>query len=176
MEINLFKCLIISLKIFNHLYYNETSVQNTNYNFQFAADYATTHLMKNLKNKIIEIKQLLLEKEPKELISVTPDNLTPRMKTKLIKIETHSTTNIRTNTSVDDSVIHNKHKQGTLNFKKDVTLKNIDDLTINPSSYVLNDGSINFSKLLIDEVLAADKLLVEAAKLTYDIAGNIYFY
>lgn len=132
--------------------------------------------MKNLKNKIIEVKQLLLEKEPKELISVTPDNLTPRMKTKINKTETPSTTNIRSNTSVDDSAINNKHKQDSLSFKKDVTLKNIDDIAIDPSSYVLKDGSINFSKLLIDEVLAADKLLIEAAKLTYDIAGNINFY
>jgi len=52
---------------------------------------------------------------------------------------------------------------------------NLEEAVINPSSYLLSNGSINFPQLLIDEVLAADKLLTEAAKLSYDIAGNILF-
>lgn len=134
--------------------------------------------MKNLMNKIIEVKKLLNEKtdlneEPKEVISITPDNLTPRMKMKINKVE--SPINMKPIISVDDSAINfNKNKQDLLSLKKDTTSgKNIDNIIINPSSYLLRDGSINFSKLLIDEVLAADKLLVEAAKSTYNIAGNI---
>lgn len=134
--------------------------------------------MKNLMNKIIEVKKLLNEKtdlneEPKEVISITPDNLTPRMKMKINKVE--SPIIMKPIISVDDSAINfNKNKQDLLSLKKDTTSgKNIDNIIINPSSYLLRDGSINFSKLLIDEVLAADKLLVEAAKSTYNIAGNI---
>jgi len=136
--------------------------------------------MKSLKNKIIEIKKLLNEKnftiiEPIVVTSNTPDNLTPRMKTKINKIETQSSIKIKPITSADDINL-DKYKQDSLNLKKNATsLKNIEDVLINPSSYLLRDGSINFSKLLIDEVLAADKLLIEAAKLTYDIAGNFCF-
>ncbi|XP_026821193.1 protein phosphatase 1L [Rhopalosiphum maidis] len=143
---------------------------------EFAADYATTHLMKNLTNKIIEVKKLLDEKtntteELKTFNSNIPDNLTPKMKTKITKIEEHKT---KPSSSADDSVInHNKLKQDSLSLIKDITtLKNVDDEIINPSSYLQRDGNINFSKILIDEVLAADKLLIEAAKLTYDIAGS----
>ncbi|CAI6354302.1 unnamed protein product [Macrosiphum euphorbiae] len=146
---------------------------------EFAAEYATTHLMKNLTNKIIEVKKLLDEKtdateDLKIFNSNTPDNLTPKMKTKIIKIEEHTPTKMKPTSSADDSVISlNKHKQDPLNLKKDITtLKNVDDEIINPSSYLQKDGNINFSKILIDEVLAADKLLIEAAKLTYDIAGS----
>lgn len=136
--------------------------------------------MKNLKNKIVEVKTLLDEKngtktESKKLTSNTPDNLTPKMKTKISKMESHLSTQKKPITSLDDSAInHNKNKQDSLSLKKDIIqIKNVEDVVINPSSYLLRDGSINFSKLLIDEVLAADKLLIEAAKLTYDIAGNL---
>lgn len=138
--------------------------------------------MKNLKNKIIEIKQLLDKKtatnnEFKVVSSNTPDNLTPQMKTKLNKINTHSPspTKKKPTTTADDTSINlNKLSKDSPSIKKDVTsLKDVNDVIICPSSYLLRDGSINFSKLLIDEVLAADKLLIEAAKLTYDIAGNI---
>jgi len=138
--------------------------------------------MKNLSNKVIEVKKLLDEKtdtteELKIFNSNTPDNLTPKMKTKITKIEELTPTKMKPTSSADDSVISlNKHKQDPLNLKKDITtLKNVDDEIINPSSYLQKDGNINFSKILIDEVLAADKLLIEAAKLTYDIAGNILF-
>lgn len=150
------------------------------YLFQFAADYATKHLMKNLMNKILEVKKLYYEKtsaekEPIIVTSNTPENLTPLMKTKIDKIQSHSPSKIKLITSVDDSVV-NKNKQNSLSLKKNISsLKNMDDVVINPSSYLLNDGSINFSKLLIDEVLAADKLLTEVAKSNYDIAGKIKF-
>lgn len=39
------------------------------------------------------------------------------------------------------------------------------------SSYIENNNKINFGRLLTDEVLAADRLLVEAAKKNYDVAG-----
>lgn len=139
--------------------------------------------MKNLTNKIIEVKKLLDERidtieELKTFNSNISDNLTPKMKTKITKIEEHTTTKTKLSSSADDSVInHNKLKQDSLSLIKDITtLKNVDDEMINPSSYLQRDGNINFSKILIDEVLAADKLLIEAAKLTYDIAGNILFY
>lgn len=131
-------------------------------------------------DKIIIVKKLLDEKsdqinELKIVKSNTPENLTPQMKKKNNIIEAHSKT--KPITSADDSTISiNKYKQDSLNLKKDATtVKNVEDVTINPSSYLLRDGSINFSKLLIDEVLAADKLLIEAAKLNYDIAGTIFF-
>lgn len=40
------------------------------------------------------------------------------------------------------------------------------------SAYVDTSGAINYGRLLTDEVLAADHLLVEAAKKTMDVAGT----
>jgi len=41
----------------------------------------------------------------------------------------------------------------------------------------LEGNKINYSKLLSDEVLAVDKLLLDAAKKNMDIAGNLsYLY
>lgn len=135
--------------------------------------------MKNLINKVIEVKKLhgensFIDNEPKVVISSSPDNLTPLMKTKL-----NNKGNIKLGITADDSVISKTNRNGkrdSLSLNKDVIpSKNIEDIIIKPSSYILKNGTINFSKLLIDEVLAADKLLVEAAKLTYDIAGNNLF-
>lgn len=39
----------------------------------------------------------------------------------------------------------------------------------------LDGNRINYGKLLTDEVLAVDRLLVEAAKKNMDIAGNYLF-
>lgn len=138
--------------------------------------------MKNLNNKIIEVKKLLDEKtgsnnEFKLVSSNASDNLTPQMKIKINRIETHSPSPTKKKTiitTVDDSSINlNMHNIDSKSLKKDGTSgKDVNDVMINPLSYLLKDGSINFSKILIDEVLAADKLLIEAAKLTYDIAGN----
>lgn len=139
--------------------------------------------MKNLINKVIEVKKLhskdnTTDNEPNAVISNTPNNLTPQMKTKLNQPESQSPTKIKHNISSDDSIInHNKLKQDLLRLKKnEMSSKTIENVTINPLSYLLRDGTINFSKLLIDEVLAADKLLIEAAKLTYDIAGSVLNY
>lgn len=40
-----------------------------------------------------------------------------------------------------------------------------------PTASYLVDGKINYRQLLTDEVLAADRLLVEAAKKSMDVAG-----
>jgi hypothetical protein len=42
---------------------------------------------------------------------------------------------------------------------------------IHPSTY-LTGSQINFGKLIADEVLAADELLVAQAKKTFDVAGR----
>ncbi|XP_050426045.1 protein phosphatase 1L [Adelges cooleyi] len=146
---------------------------------EFAAEYATTNLMPNLMNKVIEIKKLLNEKNIntddnyKSLISNTPENLTPQMKPKLTKPEGLMALKARHMNFTDDSAIKGRL---SFNIKMDSlkleASKENDTVVINPSTYLSNDGSINFSKLLIDEVLAADKLLIETAKRTYDIAGS----
>lgn len=40
------------------------------------------------------------------------------------------------------------------------------------TTYIETNSTINFGKLVTDEVLAADRLLVEAAKKTMDVAGK----
>lgn len=130
--------------------------------------------MKNIKNKIITIKKLhdeqnITNSERTVITSNIPENLTPRMRTKISKIETQSP-KVKPITTVDDIGL-NKHKLDFQNVRKE-PITNTEDI-INPSSYLLQNGSIQFSKLLIDEVLAADKLLIEAAKSLNDISGPI---
>lgn len=129
-------------------------------NFQFAAEYATTHLMGSLIKKIIEIKTLLDEKNLKKKESE--------------KLTENGKTQIKSMCSVVDSTIDRskKKRKRKRKNKHSIRNKNADGFVINPSSYLLRGGKINFSKLLFDEILAGDKQLIEVAKLTNDIAGN----
>ena len=44
--------------------------------------------------------------------------------------------------------------------------------TVPTASYLDSNGNINYGRLLTDEVLAADRLLIEAAKKSMDVAGK----
>ncbi|XP_050528090.1 protein phosphatase 1L isoform X2 [Daktulosphaira vitifoliae] len=147
---------------------------------EFAAEYATINLMPNLINKVIEIKKILgdkksgLNEKVKVSVPSTPETLTPQMKPKIIKSDVQTVSKIKQVSFTDDTGIKRRLSINPVSLKKDIqsSMKESDHVLIDPSSYISNDGSVNFSKLLIDEVLLADKLLIERAKRTYDIAGS----
>lgn len=74
--------------------------------------------------------------------------------------------------TLDDDLLEKLEK--ILPVSKEVKLMKAVDTTpiIHAGIYLENGESINYNKLLTDEVLAADKLLVEAAKKNKNIAGK----
>lgn len=131
-------------------------------------------------NKIIKIKQMLDEKNnsANENIKVsapsTPETLTPQMKPKIMKSDLQTSFKIKQVSFADDTGIKRRLSLNPDLLRKDIpsSVKESDPISVDPSSYISNNGSVNFSKLLIDEVLLADRLLIEIAKRAYDIAGK----
>lgn len=98
------------------------------------------------------------EKKPKKLVSYADD-----MKKSNADIK-----------NVDSDLLEKLEK--FLPITKEVKLiKNDPVTTVDSYSYLENNGSINYNKLLTDEVLATDKLLVESAKKNLTIAGKTHF-
>lgn len=96
------------------------------------------------------------EKKPKKMLSYSDD-----MK--------KSNTDIK---NVDNDLLEKLEK--FLPITKEVKMTKVNETvtTADSFSYLENNGSINYNKLLTDEVLATDKLLVESAKKNLNIAGK----
>ncbi|KAL4715127.1 hypothetical protein ACJJTC_012174 [Scirpophaga incertulas] len=145
---------------------------------EFAANYAKDHLIQNLFNKIIELNAY----RDGKIIS-TPPKESPEEKSK----ELGNSVNVerkpsfkKSASTADDSYkkeITDPELLAQLSKNRPITrevrptgqpLKNV----IIPISTYLDKGKINYGKLLTDEVLAADRLLVEAAKRSLNVAGT----
>lgn len=158
---------------------------------EFAANYAQEKLIDNLRNKIYEISNNksntttkktwdrgdIKENKPVERTdSKGTIDLTKKESTKLINIgkSVSTTDSIKKTTSVTDPELLKKIE----NLKPIVTREvrpsnNNNTLQHYPAkSYIESDGNVNYGKLLTDEILNADKLLVEAAKKKLDVAGT----
>lgn len=115
-------------------------------------------------NKIVEVKKLIDEKNRKK----PPDNVISQKH--LINSVDASTINHNKNNKKK----RNRRKKNKQNSPNNNPTSNSENVIINkPLSYLTREGKIHYSKLLVDEVLAADKLLIEAAKLTSNIAGDL---
>nr|CAD7603787.1 unnamed protein product [Timema genevievae] len=163
---------------------------------EFAANYARDKLIKNLNNKVIELKRLISEgahlKKPAQT-NVTGSPQMSRSSFKKQEQDKKQEPNVdrkqsfkKTVSSVTDECMK---KSGGVT---DPELLNKLEALIRPitrevrptrgsdtqtpetpiCSYLDTSGSINYGRLLTDEVLAADRLLVEAAKKTMDVAGT----
>lgn len=91
------------------------------------------------------------------------------------KVMSHSDDMRKSNDNIgtlDDDLLEKLEK--ILPVSKEVKMMKAADTTrvIDAGIYLENGESINYNKLLTDEVLAADKLLVEAAKKDMNIAGK----
>ncbi|KAE8742097.1 hypothetical protein FOCC_FOCC012371 [Frankliniella occidentalis] len=164
---------------------------------EFAANYAKEKLIPSLNQKVAEIKKFVAEggvkRHPVYGTPTTPSkggaNLgssTPEAVKKGAPVEkknsfrkTMSTSQtdecVRKSGGVTDPELLLKLDSIPRSITREVRPSLLDEAapTSGPAStYVDNSGAVNYSRLLTDEVLAADFQLVEAAKKTMDVAGT----
>lgn len=147
---------------------------------EFAADYAKDFLVQNLLNKIIEASNILkgISTPPSAHLIKTdcaddekdsaksPSTLTQR-KASFRKSYTDDCVSTG-NCNRDQEVFLNKLNSNVRN--KESLLNNNNNNNVKPQTFggkcYIENGKINFGKMLTDEVLAADFELVKVAKKT----------
>lgn len=152
---------------------------------EFAANYAKEKLIQNLYNKIVEIKDTIAGKPTKEAKKeqceeeekkdeekpVTP-SLSERRKSLR---KTSSTTDecIKGAKEITDRELLSKLDNLARPITREVRHSKVISLKEKPTTcYFDKFGTIDYGKLITDEVLAADHLLVETAKKSMDVAGT----
>ncbi|XP_013200683.1 protein phosphatase 1L [Amyelois transitella] len=145
---------------------------------EFAANYAKDHLIQNLFNKIIELNAFKDGKTISTPIKESPEEPKPKDHENSISVERKTSFKKSASTADDTSKkeITDPDLLAQISKSKIITRevrpsKPVINVSIPLSSY-LDKGKINFGKLLTDEVLAADRLLVEAAKRSMNVAGT----
>lgn len=144
---------------------------------EFAANYAKDHLIQNLYNKVVELSDF---KDGKTVI--TPQKDSPEEpKKEEINVSVERKTSFKKSASTADDTLKKEitdpdllaqlSKARPIITREVRPVKPVKNITVPLSSYV-DKGKINYGKLLTDEVLAADRLLVEAAKRTMNVAGT----
>lgn len=145
---------------------------------EFAANYAKDHLIQNLYNRVIELNAF---KDGKVVKLPPQDNIETPKKDQGNNISVERKTSFKKSISAaddtskkeitDPELLAQLSKSRPITREVRATTKPIKSVNKPLSSYV-DKGKINFGKLLTDEVLAADRLLVEAAKRSLDVAGT----
>lgn len=144
---------------------------------EFAANYAKDHLIQNLFNKIIELNAFKDGKIISNSQPETPEE--PKKEDTKVIVEKKNSFKKSVSTADDSSKkeITDPQLLAQLSKARPITrevrptaapVKNVPK----PLSSYLDKGKINFGKLLTDEVLDADRLLVEAAKRSMNVAGT----
>ncbi|CAB3231244.1 unnamed protein product [Arctia plantaginis] len=144
---------------------------------EFAANYAKEHLIQNLYNKIVELQAFKDGKIISTLIRDSPEEA--KKEENHIPVERKSSFKKSVSTADDTSkkeitdpqLLAQLSKARPITREVRPTSTPIKNVAIPLSSYI-DKGKINFGKLLTDEVLAADRLLVEAAKRSLNVAGT----
>lgn len=151
---------------------------------EFAANYAKEKLIQNLFNKVIEIKSLIsgkpsqtTRKEPEEDEKKDPEKpVTPSLSERRKSFRrTSSTTDecIKTGKEITDLQLLSKLDSIQPISKSSRPLKTTPSFKKVPATcYFDRQGTVNYEKLLTDEVLAADETLVQIAKKSLDVAGK----
>ncbi|GLG95816.1 Probable protein phosphatase CG10417 [Gryllus bimaculatus] len=157
---------------------------------EFAANYARDKLIQNLYNKVIELKRLISEGKHLQDVSYTSpsanaDKVERAKDTekKTEPVERKKSFRKTLSTSQTDDCVKKQ-----MNVTDPELLKRLDSFAritreVRPTksqplptkpvtSYLDSNGAINYGSLITDEVLAADRLLVEAAKKSLDVAGT----
>lgn len=152
---------------------------------QFAADYAKNLLIPSISKKITTLTNMLNGKSPIKIDSnnnnllinndkdVKLNNDDVKKKLSFRKTVSQTDDNMK-NLGITDPELLKKLDSLPRPITREVRPgKPIDNLTHNIDMSVYFDGKkINYSKIINDEVLAADRLLVEAAKKNMDVAGT----
>ncbi|XP_034950097.1 protein phosphatase 1L [Chelonus insularis] len=153
---------------------------------EFAANYARDKLIPNINKKVIELKNLLSGKAVPQADQNKNDNERPKESQALQAIDEHlerrksfkkavsTTDECIKNTTITDPELLGKLDSLLRPITREVkpTRGNkVPPREVNISSYI-EGQKINYGKLLTDEVIAADNLLVEAAKKNMNVAGT----
>lgn len=149
---------------------------------EFAANYAKDKLIQNIYGKILEVKNLMDGKEaPKEIkCTEKPDEekpTTPLTQRKKSFKKTTSTTDECIKgagaSGITDKELLDKLDSLNRPITREVKNTKLPELKpVAASTYFNKAGVIDIGKLITDEVLAADRLLVQDAKKNYDVAGT----
>lgn len=143
---------------------------------EFAANYAKDHLIQNLHNKIVELQAF---KEGKIITPVKDSPEEPKKEESHLSVDRKSSFKKSVSTADDTSkkeitdpeLLAQLSKARPITREVRPTSQPIKNVAVPLSSY-MEKGKINYGKLLTDEVLAADRLLVEAAKRSLNVAGT----
>ncbi|KAM3962738.1 protein phosphatase 1L [Aphomia sociella] len=144
---------------------------------EFAANYAKDHLIQNLFNKIIELNAFKDGKTISTPLKESPEepkeesNISVERKTSFKKSVSTADDTSKKEITDPDLLAQLSKARPIITREVRPSAKPIKNVSIPLSSY-LDKGKINFGKLLTDEVLAADRLLVEAAKRSMNVAGT----
>lgn len=151
---------------------------------EFAANYAREHLINNLNKKVVELKKLIANGGVEKAVVGKPPpspNLAPR-KTTIILDRKPSVK--KGSTDAEEAIKRAGGPLSELERKLEAIPRAITrEVKMNKgpsipfpipelSSYLESNNSINYGRLLTDEVLAVDRLLVESAKRNMDVAGT----
>ncbi|XP_073987533.1 protein phosphatase 1L [Rhodnius prolixus] len=153
---------------------------------EFAANYARDNLINNLNSRIIELKQLIskgvdknnINKQtpPSPAVSKKLPSSPPPLEKKPSFKKYVTEEGVRKQSGViTDPFLLEKLDSLPRAITREVKLSRTSSAPILPpdiTTYIETNSTINFGKLVTDEVLAADRLLVEAAKKTMDVAGT----
>ncbi|GBP59751.1 Protein phosphatase 1L [Eumeta japonica] len=145
---------------------------------EFAANYAKDHLIQNLHNKIVELNAFkdgkiinqplkdMEEQKPKE-----SDMNVPVERKSSFKKSVSTADDTLKKEITDPELLAQLTKNRPITREVRPASKPVKNVSVPLSSY-MDKGKINYGKLLTDEVLAADRLLVEAAKRSMNVAGT----
>ncbi|KAF2903690.1 hypothetical protein ILUMI_02485 [Ignelater luminosus] len=152
---------------------------------EFAANYAKDKLVQNLYNKVVEIKDVMQGKSPKKQITTScEEEIKESEKPKTPNLHERKKSFKKTTSTTDECVKGAKEITDTELLTKLDNLQRPITREVRPSnqiaiikeipvtSYFDEMGKINYGKLLTDEVLAADRRLLEVAKKNMDVAGT----
>ncbi|GAB1862687.1 Protein phosphatase 1L [Camponotus japonicus] len=155
---------------------------------EFAANYARDKLISNINKKVLELKNMLAGKvltSENQLTKDEPeikkednkiDEKSPEQKRKSFrKVASTSLTDdcMKKTIEVTDSELLNKLESITpITRKVRPCRQNEEEVPKVDIMKYLEGNKINYGKLLTDEVLAVDRLLVETAKRHMDVAGT----
>lgn len=153
---------------------------------EFAAEYAKEKLVHNLSHKIVQIKDLIAGKPIDKEASCDTSNDKPDVEPPVASVTLapeRRKSFRRTSSTTDECFKEVKQVTDAEILTKLDTMKPITrgsrPLKLTPSmkrvpitSYFDKTGSVNYEKLITDEVLFADEKLVEVAKKSLDVAGT----
>lgn len=144
---------------------------------EFAANYAKEKLIENLYTRVVEISDLLAGRTPKPRCVVEtepePEQSPTALERRKSFRKTSSTTDECTTKEITDLELLSKLDTiGPITRQVRPSSRPQSFKKIPSSNYFDKFGTVNYGKLLTDEVLAADYMLLETAKKSMDVAGT----